>query len=209
MPNCSLKQDDMGEATLNFVVTGRQCHIVTHVRLGPTQPATVAIAESLFTGIKSNFNAGGLTPLLAPTTSFAGVSLRDMRTTNNAKVDSTGAALVGTAATDALPRQIAACLTVRTAKAGKSYRGRMYVPGFAEIASDASGLMTAPTKTALDAIAAALVNTYAVSGIPLVVWHRPVMDLSDCSVVKPGSIENATQIVCRDTRWDTQRRRNK
>lgn len=41
----------------------------------------------------------------------------------------TGLPLAGQASTDAMPNSIALCVSFRTAKRGRSYRGRNYVPG--------------------------------------------------------------------------------
>lgn len=78
------------------------------------------IASGAWTAYKAYVNAG---------CSLQGVNLRDLRSANNPLVMSTGAATAGTGAGLALPAGVSAVVKLSTAAAGRSNRGRVYLPG--------------------------------------------------------------------------------
>jgi hypothetical protein len=67
-----------------------------------------------------------------------------------------------TAATQA-PTQVAGLVSFRTAKAGRAFRGRMYLPFLGSGSIDAGGNATAPYVTALQAFATALIPALTVT----------------------------------------------
>src|SRR5689334_15918544 len=91
--------------------------------------ATSSVAESIFTALKA---AAGWTSWKARVNSgvsLIGIDLRDMRVANQATFQGTSGASAGTGAGTALPPGDALCVTLRTALAGRAYRGRVYLPG--------------------------------------------------------------------------------
>lgn len=98
-------------------------------------------------------------------------------------------------ASEGLPANVALVVTLRTAKRGRSYRGRIYECGYTEAANQSNG---APSSADVNkasgqwnALIAALVST----GITLVV-----------ASYLHSTADNVTNATA-DTRWDTQRRR--
>lgn len=189
-------------------------YIVTHSTIPSATAVDVNLANALFNSIKALWTAqlAPLCPATAPNTvAYQSVLLRDLRQPNLAEVSSNSAAALGTAATqDLLPRSIASCFTIRTLNAGKRFRGRMYWFGYAETANGADGRMTAAAKTAFDAFCAGFLTAANVNGLQLGVSHRPTtFDPITGLPIDPGRgfTTIATQVLCRDTRWDSQRKR--
>ena len=78
---------------------------------------------------------------------------------------------VGGVAGDCLPNNIAAVISKRTALRGKSYRGRIYIPGVSED-DNVNNALTAGAKTRLDTLANKLddqiIDANAITFIPVV-----------------------------------------
>jgi hypothetical protein len=187
----------------------QQC--VIHWLIPVGLAVNVALADAISTAIGNLWNTN-LAAHANAQQGFSGVILRDLRQPSMAEVSTTVTGHGGTAVGDSLPRSIAACLTLRTTNAGRKFRGRMYIPCFAEEANGASGAMSAATKTSLDAFAVGLVAAANQSGAQLAVAHRPTQfDPNTGLPISPGLgfSTPVTQAVCRDTRWDSQRRRNR
>lgn len=121
---------------------------------------------------------------------------------------STGAAVPGVDAGDAYPPQTAWVVTLRTARAGRSYRGRVYLP---PISSTRGGVDGETTQLFADDVAAAFENVMQdveAALVPIDVDHVIVSNASLGGVAPPVIIppEEVTQYTCRK-RVDTQRRR--
>lgn len=201
---------DTAEVVHRGVAAGRAWHVVNHVTIPAGQPVNVTLAQAIFNAVAIQWNTS-LSPQMATTTQYQAVDMRDLRTPNQAIVSSTSAAVVGAApSSDALPASLASVLTLRTAQAGRKFRGRSYWPGFAEIANDATGLISAAAKTALDAFAAQYITAHSQSGCSLAVTHRPTaFDEGTGLPISPGLgfSTPVIQVLVRDRRWDSQRRR--
>lgn len=163
---------------------------------------TQALTNTLGTGIKAALTSSGHGAELHTTVALANVGLRDIRTANTAEFIDTGGATAGTSATDVLPLQTALCVTLRTALAGRSFRGRTYLCGYTEATNTAAGVKSSTTSavTFITNIKSNLVTV----GLDLGVLSRPrVAPLTPSA----GFITVVTSIVARDAVWDTQRRR--
>lgn len=160
---------------------------------GPTVDQTMAnaigdLAEAAHTG-------SPLSTLQPTTLTLASVRIRDIRTANNPQLESTiGSA--GTATTDLLPRGNALVVTARTARAGGSFRGRVYVPGFAEGASGADGRATATAVSAAQEFLTNFQNSMGSNAWPLAVASQKL------AISTPITI-----FVTRNNVWDRQWRR--
>lgn len=163
---------------------------------------TQALTNTIGTAIKSAFASSGQNGVISTIVSLANIGLRDIRTANQTEFIDTGAAVAGTLAGDFLPPQVALCITLRTAFAGQSFRGRVYLPGYGEAASSSTGTSsgTSTSVNFITAIKAALVA----NALDLGVISRPA---PDAIPARSGSIQTVTSIVARDAVWDTQRRR--
>jgi hypothetical protein len=77
------------------------------------------------------------------------VTRYDESSPNTSEVTTAGAQFQGTSAADALPPQIAVCLTLRTALASRRSRGRVFLPGWTAAAMDENGRLETTTRTAI------------------------------------------------------------
>lgn len=162
---------------------------------------------------------------LATNVSLARVGLRDLRTDDQPEFRDTGAVVVGTATGDILPRAASVLITLRTAKAGKSFRGRVYLPGASELNNDTVGLGTSTINTAGVAFINAVNSAITSSGIVLGVLSRPAEQQTlvettfhadgtttartlSRTTAKSGQVNRVTSVEARDTRWQYQRRRD-
>lgn len=163
---------------------------------------TQALTNTIGAAVKSALTSSTLGSQIHTTVALANVGLRDIRTANTAEFLDSGAAVAGTATGDLLPPQTALVITLRTAQAGRSFRGRVYLPGFAESVSTAAGIYAGTTHgvSFITAIKSALVT----SGLDLGVLSRPN---AEATPPRAGFITPVTSIVIRDNVWDTQRRR--
>lgn len=163
---------------------------------------TQALTNTIGTAIKAGFASSGHNGEVATSVALANIGLRDIRSGNQPEFVDASAAVVGTQPSDALPPQTALCITLRTAQAGRSFRGRCYLPGYAESTNTPLGAAsaTAGGVSFVTSIKSALIA----SALDLGVIHRPT-EAPD--PVTAGFITVVNAIVARDAVWDTQRRR--
>jgi len=184
-------------------------NVMTAQSAGGTQP-TQALTNTIGSAIKSALTSSTLVSWLASSTTLTKVGLRWIGAPNFVEYEDSGAGVVGTAVGDALPKQTAFCVTIRTALAGRSYRGRIYLPGFAETANMADGTASLSVGTAAASFVNSIGAALASSGYTLGVGSR--FRAAQPSLVPP-ILERAafftpyTTAVARDNVWDTQRRR--
>jgi len=154
------------------------------------------IANALGTAILGHFTSSGLAALMATTTVLDAVGVRDIRVANQPEFVSTAASVPGTGAGNPLPNELAAAVTLRTALAGKSFRGRAYFSGAIVAESDGSGRIVAAFNTALRTFMGNVQTDMGAQGITLAVLSRKLL-----------AGNPVTAIQTRDTQWDSQRRR--
>jgi len=131
------------------LASGKQVKNVLHGQVAAGFNATAAIAQAIYAAIIASGQWTAWAAFLHTTASFAGVNLRDLRTGNMPLVTSTGASTPGTGAAVALPPGSAAVVTLRTASAGRGFRGRVYLPGLdSGCLTAATGALTAAAQTA-------------------------------------------------------------
>lgn len=125
------------------------------------------------------------------------ITVQDLRTTPYfTRVVGTPSATGGNTSA-ALPYQVAAVLSLHTTHAGRSGRGRMFLPGFCEDSNDLTGSIEPATKTAILAFGAALMALTSEAGED-VTWS--VLSRLNANIYPIDSV------TC-DSRWDIQRRR--
>lgn len=153
-----------------------------------------ALADALSTAWKAAFTSSGYAALVPTTIALAQVALRDISQPNRPEFIGAGTPTAGTAAAGKrLPPQTALCVTLRTALAGKSFRGRVYLGGWHDTANQADGTASAAATTA----ARSFVNSSAPpAGLTLAVVSRKLLTAT--------AIQDAQ---VRDAQWDTIRRR--
>lgn len=163
---------------------------------------TQALTNTIGTAVKAALTSSAWGAHIGTAITLVNVGLRDIRTANSAEFLDSGGPVAGTAAGDQLPPQTALCITLRTAFAGRSFRGRTYLCGMTEADNSAAGAYLGSTTAVafITAIKSALVT----NALDLGVIHRPT---EAPLPVTAGFITPVTSIVNRDSVWDTQRRR--
>lgn len=169
-----------------------------------TVAVTQALANTVGAAIKAAVTSQALAAQLHTSVTLMNVGLRSVNAGNLPEFLDSGAPVAGTATGDMLPPQVAYCVTLRTNNAGRRFRGRSYLFGFAESASGANGAASAAVQTAAVAFVNAVANSLSTSSIPMVVMSRPDPTANPPRV---GLLTNISTIIGRDLVWDTQRRR--
>lgn len=183
--------------------------------LGALNPGAVAINQSLANtvgaAIKARFTSSGYVGVISNQYALAQVTLRNINVANQAEFPDAGAAVVGTDTSHPLPPQTALVVTLRTAMAGPSYRGRVYMCGWGEGANDTTGLAVAGSAAGATAFVAGVQTDLAAAGLTLAVLSRP-RDADPLHIppilAKAGWGTAVTSIILRNLVWDTQRRRS-
>lgn len=169
---------------------------VIHYIVPSAQVVTTATATDVATDIGNAFGASDLDTYIDTSVALTRVSVRDLRTANQPEYN---AALTagGLATGDILPLGVSLCATLRTALAGRSYRGRYYQAGFAEDANSSTGTAASGVAGALEQFLTNIANPTVQGNL----WQLGVMSPT------LGETNAVTAIECRDLVWDTQRRR--
>lgn len=210
---------------LLWVLTGSGGVNVLHGVVTGSVVVNQALANIIGSGVKAAFTARLATFMNGTNVALARVGVRDLRGPNLAEFLDSGAIAGATGVTDSLPSQTAACITLRTANSGKSFRGRVYISGWDEAANDATGTTAVAANTAAVNFLADIQSLLRANGMDLAVATRPaeeqiitrttnhqngtttVRTLSH-QTAKNGLATPVTAIVARDAGWQTQRRRN-
>jgi hypothetical protein len=185
---------------------------------------TQTLANTVGAAVKASY-ASNLKPIQPPGTNLIKVGLRDFRAPNQIEFLDTGPSEVGgEAAGQLLPAQIAMCITLRTALSGRSGRGRLYIPGWSETSSDASGTATTGAATAGVAFVTGIKSAVEASGMFMAVVSRPSdehivlrrtlvngeqteEEIISRELQKAGAVNDVTAIQARNNTWEQQRRR--
>lgn len=202
------------EVVLNWELpNGKVVHNVLHGRVAGGFSATAGVAEAIRAAITSGGDWTGYAAQLNDGVSLLGVSLRDLRAANMPLVDSTGVAAAGTATGDALPPEVALVVTLRTAFAGRGFRGRVYLPGFDTASLDPDGTATAGAISAARTFVQHVQSALTASGITLGIAQpaRQAYTSPRTGAAIPArsaTIVDVTNIVTRNDVFDSQRRRS-
>jgi hypothetical protein len=177
---------------------------------------TNSLATTMFAAVKAQAGVATYMGRLLPSSQLTGLTLVDLNPPGNlAGGVATGTAMAGSsAAVDNLSTHLAACVTLYTNLKGKSYRGRVFLPGLTEADSDAAGLII----TASNGFAVGFVNgvkTAIAASNPLVMAvvspeliARPNAK-GQTLPPKSASTNPVTTVVARNTSWSTQRARQR
>lgn len=165
------------------------------IKQDPLGSIDQADATALATNLATQFNASTFKANLNNQWKLATVGVRDLNSPNNPEYLAAVAGAAGSYATEILPLNVCMCVTLRTGKAGTSYRGRTYLSGWTE-GSSAAGNATAGVQAQAEDWVTRVKTAMDQAGFTLAVASR-----------KLGKSEAVTSIQARDTRWDTQRRR--
>jgi hypothetical protein len=166
----------------------------------PVTPADLGdIADSLV-----NLWIQNVMPRLSNQARLVGVSVRDLSAQNGIIFDYTGAPLPasgGTAGTP-LPSSVAVVVSLRTGRAGRSFRGRLYLGGFSETQSDGNFFFQNLPTLLANGVTAVLLGLTTGSRVPVVVSKYSEGNPRSVGVTTP-----ITGVAARTVRVATQRRR--
>jgi hypothetical protein len=150
---------------------GKQALSVLHSQIGGSAPVNQAMANTIAQAVSDAHTSSGLAAVQPDSVSIESVAIRDLRTPNQPLIiGTTGLPSAGTIVDgDMLPKQDAINITKRTALAGKSFRGRMYTPGFDESVSMSGGEASTGGRDAAVAFLEDLNTDLTAEGWPLAV----------------------------------------
>lgn len=198
-----------GELKLVWDFGGRQRLNVLHFTGTSSRPVNQANTDAANNAIRALFGSSGLGVLTAPSYGLKGVTARDIANATNPEFTGSPSTIIpGDGSTDALPPQIALVASLKTDKRGRNYRGRVYIPGAEELASDANGQVTASYSTAVQAFVDGIRTYLAGVNWPMAVVSRayPADDAAGLPA-KPADFANVVSVAV-DNIFDTQRRRH-
>lgn len=190
---------------------GKLAHNVWTGRYTGAFAGSAAQANAIFGALGTSASFAGLQPLLSTATGFSGVTIRDVNTPNQPLISSTNPGAGGSGAGVPLPSEMAVCVTLRTALAGRANRGRTYLPGFTVADVGAGEIISAALISAVNAWAATWISVLSASGYVLCVGQKArAAYTGSTGAVHPARAASSVPIVTaatRDNHWDSQRRR--
>ena len=206
IPNCCqirFRWHDPSKAFLN----------VFHGNVTAAGPLNPSIGETLFAALKGSSGAVRWLANLPTSTVFDGVDVRDLRSPNNPLLSSTSAAVPGTSATGALPPQVAIAMTLRTAQAGRQFRGRIYFGGLAAVCDDTTGHIATGPSGDLLAWFNDIFTTLNANGMPMCIGQKELLARPGHGGTtlphRPAAAVPVTSYLVRNNIFDTQRRRSR
>jgi hypothetical protein len=190
---------------------GKIGHNVLYGRYSGPFAGTPTQAQGILSALTTGAAWTGLAAFLATSTQLSNVSIRNVAIEDQAEIFNTAAGPFGTSASAALPNETACVITLHTAKAGQSGRGRMYVPGFATNALGAGNVISATTVTAVSNWGATIGGALNTQGYVFVLGLRERQAYVGATGTqhpdRPATSEPITQASVKDNHWDSQRRR--
>ena len=182
--------------TITWALSGADWAInQLHALLPSADSVDAALAAAWATDIEAAHVNSGLAALQPTSVSLSRVDVRDLREPA-LPAYSAPMTSAGTSVAELLPRGTALVVTKRTNRAGPSYRGRIYIPGFSEEANETGGRATSAASAAALAFVEGLQDAATARGHTLAV----------ASLYKAGSFDPSanpiTQLEVRDNIWD-------
>lgn len=177
----------------------------------PASGVNQALADALDAAIKTAFTSSGFAGTCATALSLTQVGIRSLNAPNLAEFVGAAAAVPGTGTGDPLSRSTTGVVTLRTAQAGKSYRGRLYLPPQTEANNDSFGNQVTAAGTAANAFVTGIRNALSASGLTCAILSPALPErLNHAGQTLPAKPGFATAVVSnqvRNSNWGTQRRR--
>lgn len=197
-----------------ILANGKEVKNILHGEVPDAYSATSTSAENMRAAIAASAAWTAYKPYLHTTCAFQRVDLRDIRSPNLALVQSTGGAVAGTGAGNALPPEVALAVTLRTNHAGVGFRGRVYLCGFDDAALNGDGTaiagLTSAAKGFVDAVSTAMSGqglTLSLAQPQRNAYTSPRTGRA-IAARAPSSLP-ITQTIVRDNVFDSQRRRSR
>jgi hypothetical protein len=191
--------------------TGIVGHNVLHGRFAGGYAGTVAQANGIKTALTTGAAWTALAAHLAPSCTLSFVTIRNVDVADQALIPSNVGGGVGTSSGTALPLEVAAVLTKRTALVGRANRGRIYVPGWATTALGTGNVIAAAALTALNNWGATINGALSANGYTHVLGHVARVAYTGSTgtqhPARPAGSVDVTSVSAADNHWDSQRRR--
>lgn len=194
-------------------VDGTECMTVLGGRSTGSGTVTPGTATAFATIVANAYNSTGMPGLQESSVSITKVSVRDVNVVNQVAYEASVTGAVGTGTTSqTLPRGAAVCVTHRTAKAGKSYRGRSYIPGFNEAQNEAGSAISAAAGLAAEQFIGVIHNNMSTTGFNHAVLSPALPERQTAGgetlPAKPSEATECVGTVNRNHTWASQRQRN-
>lgn len=190
---------------------GRAGHNVLYGRYSGGFAGTVAQANAIFAALSTGATWTALAGFFATGTLFQGVSIRDVNSANQALIVSNTLGVPGTSASTAMPAEVAAVGTKRTAKAGRSFRGRLFTGGWATNSIGATDTILTAAVTAYQNWLNLIATAFSAQGYTHVLGLQHRVSYTSAHGVfhpdRPATTEAVTVMQVRDNHWDTMRLR--
>lgn len=212
-PGGKVQVPQAAQIVMNIAVEGgKTAHVVLYGRYSGVFQGSTAQVAALTTAFFTGAQWVALAAFLANTTTGPFISLRDVNVVDQPIIFGGNTGSNGTSASPALPSEVAAVISLGTAKAGKSFRGRAYIPGFATNALGTGNIIAGPVVTALNNWANTWGTAMSAQGYTHVLGlkHRIAYTSPKTGTNfpdRPATTEPVTSRVCKDNHWDSQRRR--
>lgn len=194
---------------------GKQGHNILHGSYTTFALGTQANVNTLATAIFAGLGSSALNAQLATTTTLLAVGVRDMAQVSpgvgHGEIISNIAGVLGTAAGDALPNNVAFVVSLKTGLSLQANRGRVYIPGFAEAANGANGQANAAVGTAAVAFVTAIQSAMTAQGLTLCIAHPARKAYTGAAgaphLDRPAGTVQVTSIASINNVWDSTRLR--
>ena len=184
---------------------------VLHAQYTLAGPLNPNIAETIFSALKTDSRVTTWLSELPTNTVFTGLDVRDLRNSNNPLIPSTSLAAPGTAAGAPLPPQTCMVITLRTASAGRAFRGRIYLGGLSTAAQDTTGHIVTTVAANAVAFVNAIQQAFLAQSMTLAIGQKDLPARpghgGTTLPARPANVVPVTSVLSRDNIFDTQRRR--
>lgn len=192
------------QINMRYLWDNQQCENILHYSTlsPPTLSIDLADIDAVGTAIVDAWilHQQGVTPT---TLSFVELLFTDLTVIDGYSVNfNLGLPLAGTNANQSLPNNCALVVTKRTAKRGRAFRGRSYVPGLQEGGVNGNSVTSAIQTAALNFFNDIRIIAVGAPGYQMQVAHR----FSGTQPLENGTVEPVTNFTTNAT-VDSQRRR--
>lgn len=199
----------VSRATIRHDFRGQQCINTMYFLHSSGAPSGLSMG-ALLAGLADLWSSN-IMPLLSSDLLFSSILLRDLTTENGLEVVGDAGASGPGGAGDALPNNIAACVSVRTPFAGRHYRGRLYLGGIPRAAVAENTIDPAFQSDILTALLPFIGDGLVAAGWQWVVvaqsQKNPGTPPPESIPIPGGIVTPVTGVVFVDGIVDSQRRR--
>lgn len=190
---------------------GKVAHNVLYGQYQGGFAGSQAQCNAILTQLATGNNWTALAGFLATSTILTGVLIRDRNAEDQPIIPSSVAGAAGTSPSAALPNEVAAVVTKRTAFTGQAHRGRIYIPGWATNALGTGNVIAAGAVTALNNWASIIAGVLQSQGYLFGIGHPHRVAYQSANgtqhAERPAGFVPITAVTVRDNHWDSQRRR--